>query len=256
MPDKQLIAFPLTLTKQDWAEELRGWRCPALKIPGAKVGDLLIAGNPANFSAYTVAHDLGVVRWAGSERPEQVTVIIKLTEELSTKELTLWWRKFATFVPILAALVVGTLSYVTARTRCPPVVSNAEAVSLACDKSVRITVPLDGQHVPQQEEVKGTYQDLPPGHRIWSMVYVPSIGKFYPQGEAELFGSAWSSRVILGLNNEAGMEFQIYAVAADEKAHTQLSIYAQRAREKNENSGLRNLPEGARRCHYVTVTRK
>jgi hypothetical protein len=256
MPDKQTTTFTVSLTDKDWNQELRAWWCSALKIPGAKVIEVLVAGTTASFSSYEVNYDLGAIKWTHPEHPERATVIIKLTEELSTKELTLKWKKLAVVVPIITALLGGGISYISTVDRRPVGSVNAPPTSSACDGKVKITVPVDMQTVPIVDEIKGTFHDLPPGHRIWTMVYPPSIGKYYPQDEAEISGSTWSSKVIIGLNNEAGRTFLIYVVAADEKAHTELSIYTRRAKELNDSPGLRDLPEGARACQYIRVVRK
>jgi hypothetical protein len=256
MPDKQATTFTVALTDKDWDRELGAWRCPVLKIPGARVEDVLVAGSSANFSYYEVNYGLGTVRWARPKPPERATVVIKLTEELSTRELTLRWKKLAVIVPVITALLGGVISYVSTSGHRSDGNVNAPPTSMACDEKVKITVPVDMQTVPIVDEIKGTFQGLPPGHRIWTMVYPPSIGKYYPQNEAEISGNMWSSRVTIGLNGEGGRTFLIYAVAADEKAHTELSIYARRARESNDSPGLRDLPEGARACQFIRVIRK
>lgn len=256
MPDKQATNFTVALTDKDWDQELGAWRCPALKIPGAKVADVLVAGASANFSSYEVNYGLGTVRWTRPKPPERATVIIRLTEELSTRELTLRWKKLAVAVPVITALLGGLISYISTVERRPPGNVNAPPVSSACDDKVKITVPVDMQAVPIVDEIRGTLRDLPPGQRIWTVVYPPSIGKYYPQNEAEISGNTWSSKVTIGLNDEAGRTFLIYAVAADERAHTELSIYARRARESNDSPGLRDLPEGARACQFIRVVRK
>jgi hypothetical protein len=255
MNDKQAIAFTTTLTEREWDTDVSGWRCPVLKIPGAKVEDVFVLGGRVDSSSYEVNHELGVVRWVRPETPERATVFIRLTEELSTKELTVWWKKFAIIVPIITALLVGALPYILSKRTPPGDNRDAPNPSLTCGKKVKISVPVDGQHVPVFEEVKGIHQDLPPGHKIWTLVYPPNIGKYYPQNEAELIDNTWASKVVVGLDHEAGRTFHIYAVLADEKAHKDLSLYAQRARDKNESPGVTDLPEGVRICQFIRVTR-
>jgi hypothetical protein len=256
MTDKQIIVFPFTIGEQDWDKELGGWRCPLLKIPGAKVTDVVVQRNSANISSYEVNYDIGIVYWKLPTPPERATIIVSLTEELSSKDLTHWWKKFAIIVPIISALLAGSLSYFSSR--CADTKENPSRAhaTVACDQNVKITVPVDAQHVSMWEEIKGTFQDLPSGHKIWTMVYPPTTGKFYPQNEVELIGNTWSSKVAIGLKDEAGRRFHIYVVVVDEKAHTQLSMYAKRARDLNESPGLRNLPEGARTCQFIEVVRK
>lgn len=256
MPDKQDIAFTVIVDGREWDEVLGGWRCPALKIPGATVEGVYVRGNRVEPHCYQVKHGAGVVRWIGSEVPERAGILIELTKELSPKDLTLRWKKFALFVPIFAALAGASFQYLISSPRTPAESSGAPAHSLTCEKSVRITVPVEMQRVPIREEIKGTFQDLPKGYRIWTLVYPASVGRFYPQNEAKVTGNTWSSEVVIGLNHEAGRQFLIYAVLADERAHNELSIYAERAVKLNDSPGLIDLPAGTRVCQMITVTRK
>ncbi|MBC8030112.1 MAG: hypothetical protein H7Z16_08365 [Pyrinomonadaceae bacterium] len=256
MPNKPTIAFPVTVTKEDLDERLGGWRCPSLKIPGARVEDLLVLGNRVNSSHFVVDHELGIVRWAGPEpTPEGATIIIKLTEELSTKELTLRWKKLAIIIPIITVVLAGIFSY---QFRRPEQIDNPPLPYLpsTCEKNVRISVPVDMQHISLNEDIKGTYKDLPPGHKIWIMVYPPTIRRFYPQGEAALTHNTWSVKAHTGLMQEAGRTFEIYAVLVNESAHNALNFYAVRASETNVSPGMPDLPEGAVICQRIQVTRQ
>jgi hypothetical protein len=242
MPNKQAIAFPVTVAKEDLDEGLGGWRCPLLKIPGAIVEDVLVMGKSINNSCYAVNHELGIVRWVTPDPPERATIIIKLTEELSTKELTLRWKKLAIIIPIITVVLAGVFSYIqskrTEQSNKPPV----SYLPSTCEKNVRISVPVDMQHVSISEEIKGTYKDLPPGHKIWVMVY-------------QLTNNTWSAKAYIGLSHEAGRTFHLYAVLANEDAHNALSFYTRRARDKMVSEGIPDLPEGAVICHDIQVIR-
>lgn len=260
MPDKQETTLTVMVSKKQWDEVLGGWHCPALKIPGAKVKDVFVGGRRAESNCYEVNEGACIVHWLGSERPEEAGVLIKLTEELSTKDLTLRWKKLAIVVPVITALIALAAPYIGSALRPPAESSNAPAPSpppsLNCEKSVRITVPVDTQTVPIKEEVRGTLQDPPKGHRVWTLVYPTSIGRYYPQHEARVTGNTWSSDALIGLKHDAGRQFLIYAVLADERAHNHLSIYAERAIRTNDSPGLIDLPAGTRVCHMITVTRR
>lgn len=255
VPNNQAIAFPVKVDKQDLDKELGGWRCPVLKIPGAKVEDVLVLGNSVSSSCYTVNHELGIVRWVHPEPPERATIVIKLTEELSTKELTLRWKKLAIIIPIITVVLAGVFSYIQSKRTEPVDNQRLPYLPSTCQKNVKISVPVDMQHVSISEEIKGTYKDLPPGHKIWVMVYPPTIRKFYPQAEAELTNNTWSAKAQIGLSHEAGRTFHIYAVLANENAHNALGFYAARARDKMASDGISDLPEGAVICHEIQVTR-
>lgn len=215
-----------------------------LKIPGAQVTDVLVQRSSVDGADYEVKYDLGIIQWKPPKTPERATVIIKLTEELSSKDLTRWWKNFAIIVSIISILLVASVLYFSLHTPVP------------CDQNVKITVPVHQQSVSMYEEIKGTFQDLPKGHKIWTMVYPTNARKFYPQKEAVLVGNTWSSKVIIGQEKEVEKIFHIYVVVADEEAHSHLSMYAQRAENRNDSPGLWDLPEGARTCQFIEVVRK
>ena len=71
-------AFMLTLTSEDWDRNLGGWRCPALKIPGAKIESIFEAGNKIDSSWYEVLINQQIIRWSRAELPEKIAVSITL----------------------------------------------------------------------------------------------------------------------------------------------------------------------------------
>lgn len=253
MQDKQSTSFHVTLTERDWEAGVRGWRCPVLKVPGAKVIDVFVEGNRARASRYEVICESNIVRWELSKVPEEVTVVIELTKELSPKDLTVRWKQIGIIAPIVAALIGGICGIIATSSFGP----NRPSPIPTCNDKVKISVPVSQQPVSMYEDIKGTYRDLPEGHKIWVMVYPPSAERYYPQSEVELGHNKWAStKAIIGLNDEAGMPFYIHAVIADEKASASLSLYAQSAKETNVSAGIPKLPEGALPCDVVVVRRK
>lgn len=126
------IAFTTTITERDWDSELSGWRCPVLKIPGAIVEAVFVAGARVDASWYEVLNEHSLIRWVRQDHPQQAVVSLKLTEELSTKELTLRWKKLAIVLPlmssIIVALIAGGFSYYSSRNRTttvPPVTTKS-----------------------------------------------------------------------------------------------------------------------------------
>ena len=129
--------------------------------------------------------------------------------------------------------------------------------SSSCSEKVRITAPLDLQHVNIPVMVKGTYQDLPQGQEIWILIYPSDVGKYYPQNHVEyLDDSRWISSASIGLDWDKGKTFYIYAVLADEQAQRVLNDYIEQAKNANDSPGMADLAKGARICYAVTVTRK
>jgi hypothetical protein len=105
------IAFTVSAGLPEWDEALAGWRCSALAIPGAAIDALYAEGERIDSDRYQVPDGLGYVRWIhGSPHPKAVTIAIKLTKELSTKELTVFWQKAAIVLPVLATILVALIA--------------------------------------------------------------------------------------------------------------------------------------------------
>jgi hypothetical protein len=116
------ISFSVTLTARDWDPNLGGWRCPALRIPGSVIDALFDKGSRVDSSWYEPLPEHGMVRWVrDDDHPHEPTILLKLTQELSTRELTTRWKKLAIVLPViatvLAAVVSGSVTYFAAKPR-------------------------------------------------------------------------------------------------------------------------------------------
>jgi len=105
------IVFTVVVSQRDWDTGLGGWRCPALRIPSAEVDDVFVDGSSQDKSWYVVRREHQMIRWVHGPRPEEATISIKLTEELSTQKRTRFWQMVSALAPIVAALVTVVLSY-------------------------------------------------------------------------------------------------------------------------------------------------
>ncbi|MDQ3803192.1 MAG: hypothetical protein M3416_04990 [Acidobacteriota bacterium] len=261
MQDKQAIAFTTTLTKRDWDADVSGWRCPALKIPGAKVVSVFVSGERADSSWYEADYELNVVRWSRPQRPPQATILIKLTEELSTQELTRRWKKLAIIFPlvssVVAALIVSLSPHIfTTRTQ-PSGNFSAAGLASTCAEQVKIIVPADNAAVPQSVKVIGKYQNLPEGQRIWVMVYPTDTGNYYPQDPVkEQPDNTWTCDAFVGHGGDVGRIFFIQVVLADRDAQGEFNTYVNRVKETNDSPGMKVLPKGTQPCTSVRVRRK
>ncbi len=103
------IVFAARLTEADWDETLRGWRCPALAVPGAIVEALYVEGNKADTAKYEVLREHHVIRWTPSDQPQRVTASITLTEELTLGAETDRWKKLAIVLPVVATIASAGL---------------------------------------------------------------------------------------------------------------------------------------------------
>jgi hypothetical protein len=85
-------AFTVRLDKSDWNSGIGGWRCPALKIPGATISKVYVSGKPIDASFYQSTSD-ETIRWIPDNPPPQISVLISLTKSLSLRSETDFWQK-------------------------------------------------------------------------------------------------------------------------------------------------------------------
>jgi len=264
MKSKHPISFTMTVRDEDWDLKLGGWRCPALKIPGAKIESVYVSSERIDSARYEVKHDLDIIRWIHPERPSEATIQIKLTEELSTEELTSKWKKLAIILPLFSSIIVafiaGYFSYISGR--LPPSIENSNIINLpsSCEDKIKIIYPLDNQTVPIPLKVTGTYQNLSQEQKIYSVIYSTDVARYYPQLNPVIAQSdnTWSCDVSVGLDNnrDKGKKFTINAVLADKSAQKELNIYIDRVKDTNDSQGLKSLPAGTKICSVVTVHRE
>jgi hypothetical protein len=123
---------------------------------------------------------------------------------------------------------------------------------------VKITQPIEQAKVEQTEMVKGTSQMIPNGQVVWVVVFVHSVGRYYPQNNpADIEPSGdWASITYIGVPSDIGLKFDLIAVLADQQAQNAFNKYLVDARDKNDYPGLARLPNGATIYDRISVIRK
>lgn len=111
------ITFMMRLRKEDWDADLGAWRCPALAIPKAEIGNLFVKGDRVDKAKYEVLKGPPAVRWIAADRPAEVYAQIQLGEELSLESETSRWKKLTVVLPVVAsitaALIGGAATYLS-----------------------------------------------------------------------------------------------------------------------------------------------
>jgi hypothetical protein len=158
----QDIVFTVRVTEADWDDTMRGWRCPALSVPGAVVDAIYLEGNRADTARYEVLPAQGFVRWILPDQPQRAAIVIKLTQELTLGSETDRWKRRAVILPVLAtvaaALISGAATYLSraptvrtagveepAATHQPPKQSEASAEANSTRQSSDGTVDVIGK---------------------------------------------------------------------------------------------------------------
>jgi hypothetical protein len=129
---------------------------------------------------------------------------------------------------------------------------------ISAKTEVKITYPSEGATVQQTESVKGTSQAIPDGNTIWVVVFVPAVGRYYPQNypaDVQANGN-WSSIAHIGVAKDTGLRFDILAVLANSSAQATFNNYLKEARDKSSYPGLEQLVKDVVVHDRITVTRK
>jgi len=108
------IDFSVRLSKEDWKEDVGGWNCPAVGIPGAKVTSIYSEGEALSKDNYSVEPTFGVIRFHKTlkygTRPNQVVVLIKLTKNLITRRT--FWSVVFTVIPVITGILITVAQYI------------------------------------------------------------------------------------------------------------------------------------------------
>lgn len=171
-----MIAFTVSLTPNDWDNARNGWRCPVLKIPGARV-DALYAGGQIDDAWYKVDAGQEIVRWARSEdAPKAAALAVTLTKDLAPS----FWKNLAIVVPIITALITTLGAYAVTKqwpnsSGDPSTKKPAVSSTIAAPYYERWTVT--GRVLLGEPSVPNYYT-------VYSMVKPPEIS-FNPNGKFE-----------------------------------------------------------------------
>jgi hypothetical protein len=100
------------LGPKDWDPAIGAWRCPTATLPGVKVAEAYVDGRRVADSDVEANADLGIVRWRGADQPQELTVVLASVQtlNLSTRADTLRWKRLATLLPFVGAIVGALLS--------------------------------------------------------------------------------------------------------------------------------------------------
>lgn len=121
--------------------------------------------------------------------------------------------------------------------------------------SVRITDPINGEKIEHQITVHGTSQNIPKGDAIWIVIYEYADTNYYPMLFPAVIQASgdWTSRALVGGNNDSVNSYDIIAVVADPAAQQEFINYILNA--NGIYSGKPMLPIGAQIVSTVNVQR-
>jgi hypothetical protein len=123
--------------------------------------------------------------------------------------------------------------------------------------SVEINSPTNGSTQSYSATVTGTSKNVPNSDKIWLVVYIPKVNRYYPMpGPAAMDSTGnWYSFATLGGENDIGDQFDIIAVVANATAEDGIVNYNLNSMKVNNFEGITSLPTGAVEYSRVQVIR-
>ncbi|NJN88803.1 MAG: hypothetical protein HC881_24120, partial [Leptolyngbyaceae cyanobacterium SL_7_1] len=76
MVKNEEISFKLRLTDEEWENDEGGWRCSAMKIPGAEIEEIYAEGKALHSEVYKVDQKQEMILWRSTNtKPKKLTVL-------------------------------------------------------------------------------------------------------------------------------------------------------------------------------------
>jgi len=242
--NKEQISFPLTLTKQDWDKNLRGWRCPVLNTPGAIITSLFILGDRIENTKYEILYDLSFIRWIPDDTPKETTITISLTKRLTPMASTLRWKTMSISLIVFCFLsVIIPMNYLPHSYLSNNYNENCNSIMPS------IMSPENNTQVSTPIEIKGSVSSIPKNMFLWAVVYNPNsqtYGNFQPIN-IDKKSKKWEKKINL-LGGKIGNEYLIYLILANNKGDQALSNNISKARKSLPMNG-----EGMSKCCHISV---
>lgn len=123
------IVFFARVDKDDWDETHGAWRCPVLKLPGVKVGEIRHAGQKQDNEHFRVDFPAHEIFWLGgkAEKPDSIALRIEMVSTLVTSETAadvsertaVRVASISAVAIVVAAAITGITGYYIAKTGKP-----------------------------------------------------------------------------------------------------------------------------------------
>jgi len=138
MPQDQEISFSVKLDTEEWNRYRRGWRCSAMRIPGANIDGVYTEdGTEIPKGVWNPDKNEHLIIWSKEmiqKKPQSVLVLFKITEALSTRREVIStqaeaasaqrnrdkWKKLAVLAAFLTPLIGFGSAVITSQS--PPIV--------------------------------------------------------------------------------------------------------------------------------------
>ena len=158
------IVFYVRLDANDWEAAVGAWRCSALRIPAAHVGEIRNAGQLVAPEQYRVDLQTSMIFWIGQGQPVSMAVRIEVSKTLITatdaSQLGVRVAQFGALATITGAVITGYAGYATAlakNNQAPPANSSSTSATVVATNNTANIDPAkaDSAAVFQQACDKG-----------------------------------------------------------------------------------------------------
>jgi hypothetical protein len=123
---------------------------------------------------------------------------------------------------------------------------------------LEITSPHSTETVSDNGNVEGVAKNLPAGSHLWIFARRSGLAIWWPESGDEIIpdkNGRWKSFVTYGTEQDAGAQFDITAVAVDDRANADLRGWFDTAAKTGRYPGIR-IPESRCITQMVTVGRR
>ncbi len=125
MSSAEKITFEVNVGRSQWDENMGGWRCSALRLPGTQISGLYTNSQLVDTVKYECDKESGIVRWADDSPPREALIKLDIEEELTPKKQADKWKKLSIVLPFIGTLIGAILSIIMqALSNDPPRVSD------------------------------------------------------------------------------------------------------------------------------------
>jgi len=134
---------------------------------------------------------------------------------------------------------------------------SSACVVVSAQTTVKVTFPTNNGQAGPTQTVIGNAASIPSGQNLWIVLYIPSVGRYYPQAPPVTVKSdgSWSARPSIGTGSDNGKTFEIMAVVTGANANSEFNNYIDTGKSTGSYPGLTSLPAGAQVMDSVSVTR-
>lgn len=155
-----------------------------------------------------------------------------------------------TVIALIVTVLAGIVVPIALNWWCPPFVAT-------CSQGASAQILSPSFAVDHAQQVTGTSAGVPEEDALWVVLYVRAVDRYYPADLPATIAAdgSWSSRLLVGHEDEVGLVGEIFVVSANPQAQAEFRAYLERSLTEGF-VGMMGLPAGTRVLDRIAVTRR